>query len=153
MTVYNGMTLSDWIQWPGIRALVGVDLNAKFEQPNAEQNAYILGLLRLTEDKANSPEEMAETIVNAVENINWNNGKIETERFPEPADVGPYGTASLMSVRIYPEQEETDKPAFYLPCSILMAKRDSVSYYVVGCSLGNATEIEASVKSFRFTQP
>lgn len=153
MTLYNGMTLSDWIKWPGLRALAGVDLNAKFEQQSAAQDAYFLGLLRLTQDKADTPQEMAETIVSAVENVNLDEGKIEIESFPESADVGPYGEASLMRLRIYAEQGENDEQPVSVLCSVLTAKRDEVSYYVAGCAFGDSPNAEASVKSFRFTQP
>ena len=147
--LYDGTVLSDWINWKGTSVLVGLDTNIKFaqqqdpddipltflligRQPKVEQDLDAYNLLKGYIQQAKNSDADAQVVFSDI----------------SPAFAGADCSAAIVRGTIQNPTTST------LHFTLLLCKRGSEMYFVVGCtSSADTTAIDFMTNSFRLQNP
>ena len=150
LDLQEGMTMGNWLEWNGIVALPGFDVNTLKEKNAATGNKAfsLIGILYQTLPQPLQAQALAQEIANAVEGYADPRARLELTEPIRP--VIPPSADEETSGAVLKGQMTTANRGESIPLTLLVVTRGREAFYVLGAGENDEGRAEQTALSFRF---
>ncbi len=150
LDLQEGMTMGNWLEWRGITALPGFDVNAMKDKENAQKDKAfsLIGILYQTLPQPAQAQEIALEIADELED--FSDPRVQVELTGPVLDMPPFSDDEETSGAVLTAELILPQSQAPIPATLLVATRGQEVFYVLGVGIDDQDRAEQTVLSFRF---